>query len=411
MKQIRKSIYIIPVVVLLIACNVALPVPSATATVPTNTATDSPATIPTNLPLSTETVVPEDQDELVENDCVDILPTMPANFTVTGIVPLEDFQKRITTFLNLATGDESQIPKINEWIADYAVSPDRKTLAYKNYDSSAISLTLVDVLNSRTQTIFSDQSDYALYYWLNNEELMLGKNGQWVIFNPYTNQKEVFSISDFPDYDTYNQYNVWIGFNPKKTLAIYKNKGGNTSLLDVDTKQLMGEVSDAVQRPPVAAWTVDGNQAAIIGATQLGQYLSQSGDNIFEVGQDGQAIQLTHLAEQYGVGFNIHSLSWSPNSRYIAFWMRNSEISDWHLAVLDIVAKQVIDYCISTDPYASSGQVLLGVSAPIWSPDSKQIIVEHRTSDSNYVVLLDITQNIAFQIAQNTIPLGWMVAP
>jgi hypothetical protein len=49
------------------------------------------------------------------------------------------------------------------------------------------------------------------------------------------------------------------------------------------------------------------------------------------------------------------------------------------------------------------------VSAPLWSPDGKQIIVEHLTDDSKYVVLVDITKNIAFQIAQNAYPGGWML--
>ena len=395
-------------IILLTACE------SAPSTNPlANTVTVSPPATLTNPPLPTETITPESQSDLVEQNCVDVQTTIPTNATATGIVPLQDFQTQKTVFLNLATGDKSQIPNIEERIAAYAVSPDRKTLAYKTYVPSRISLTLTDALNSHKQTIFSGQADYALYYWLNNKDLLLGENDQWVIFNPFIKQEKGYSIGDFPDYDTYNQYNVWVGFDPQGTLAIYKNKGGNTSLLEVDNKQLLGEVADAVQRPPVAAWTLDGNLAAIVGATQVGQYRTQAGDNIFGVSRDGQMTQLTHLTENYGIGFVIYSLSWSSDSRYIAFWMRLPKTSEWQLAMLDTMTQKVTNYCISTDPYAttSPGFRLDLVSAPIWSLDSKQIIIESRSNNSSSVILVDMSQSIAFQIAQDSVPLGWMVAP
>lgn len=376
---------------------------------PTGTATILPSTTPTNLPQPAETITPEHQSALVEQNCVDVLPAMPANFTAVGIIPLENFQTRNVAFLNLATGDESQIPNIEEWIADYAVSPDRRTLAYKTYGTSRISLTLTDALNSHTQTIFSEQADYGLYYWLNNEELLLGKNDQWVIFNPYTMEEKSYTVDDFPDFNTDNFRNNFVVFDSTASRVVYKN--GYIFLLNMDSKEVVVQIPDEYDRAPLAVWTLDGHEAAIVGATQLGRYLGQSGDDIFGVTRDGLVTQLTRLTENYGMGFIIYSLSWSPDSHYIAFWMRFPKTSEWQLAVLDVLTQKVTNYCITTDPYASSGGVPLDVSAPIWSPDNQQIIVEHRTSDSNYVVLLDIAQNTAFQIAPNAVPLGWMVAP
>ncbi|MBI5352933.1 MAG: PD40 domain-containing protein [Chloroflexi bacterium] len=382
--------------------------PTAEEPSPTNT-----LMIPTPLLQPTEMATLPPQDDLIIQNCVNVLPNVPAGFITTGIVPLEDFQTWSTAFLELSTNDKSRIPNINGPIADYAISPDRKTLAYKTHLPSQFNLTLTDALNVHKQIIFSRQLDYALYYWLNNEELLLGKNNQWVVFNPYTKQERGYSLEDFPDYDTYNQFNVWVGLDPQETLAIYKNENNNTSLLNIVDKQLLAEIPDNIQRPPIASWTLDGKEAAIVGATQVGQYWSEAGDNIFGVGRDGQVTQLTNLAEHYGEGFNIYSLSWSPDSRYISFWMWYPGVSsnDWVLGVLDTSTKRVTDYCISTDPYATNdGRSLPGLSAPIWSPDGKQIIVEHRTNDSKYVVLLDIAQNVAFQIAQNSVPLGWMLS-
>jgi len=386
--------------------------PASEEPIPTNT-----LMIPTPLPQPTGVSTLAPQDDLTTQNCVNILPNVPANFKTTGIVPLEDFQTGNITFLELQTGDIGRIPNIKERIADYAISPDQKTLAYKTHiSSSRFDLTITDAFNGHKQIIFSRQADYALYYWLNNEELLLGKNNQWVVFNPYTKQERGYSLEDFPEYDTYNQYNVWVGFDPQEMLAIYKNGNNNTSLLKIVDKQLLAEIPDTYQRPPIASWTLDGSEAAIVGTTQVGQYWSEAGDNIFGVGRDGQVTQLTHLAEQYGIGFNIRSLRWSPNSRFIAFWMSypsmSAEIGPWVLAVLDTSTKKVTNYCISTDPYALSKNHSFrqGVPTPIWSPDGKQIIVEHRTSDSSYIVLLDIAQNVAFQIAQDSVPLGWMLS-
>ena len=408
MMSFKKIVGIVLILILFAGCTT---VASPTATPTLIPATIIPIQTPTKLFLPTETYTPESQIDLVTQNCVDILPSMPKDFVSKGIIPLEDFQTRNTAFLNLTNGAEGQIPNIDDGIVAYAVSPDQKTLAYKTYAQSGISLTLTDAINSHEHMIFSQQADYGLYYWLNNDELLLGKDGQQVIFNPYTREKYGYTIDDFPDFDTYNQYNIWVGFNPKATLAIYKNNGGNTSLLDIAQKRLLGEVRDAEQRAPIARWTLNGNQAAIVGAAQVGEHWVEAGDNIFSVSQDGQMAQLTHLAEHFGMSFGIYSLSWSPNSRYIAVWMWYSEVNNWQLAVLDMETKQVTDYCIETDPYASSGHALLKVSAPIWSPDGQQIIVEHRTDEGGYVVLLDITKDVAFLIAQNAVPLDWMAAP
>lgn len=405
--MLRKFMVFSIIATTLIGCTPIVNKPTVTQP-PINTAIIPPSTTPTKIVLTSTATLAPYSDSVIEN-CLDVLPSMPAGFNSIGIVPLEDFQTRSTAFLNLATGDTNQIPTIEKWIASYAISPDRKTLAYKTYDKSGISLMLTNALNSHKKIIFSRQADYALYYWLNNEELLLGKNNQWIIFNPYTKQETDYSIDDFLNFDTDNIRNDWVLFDPSVSRAIYKN--GDILLLDMDTKQIIAEIRDEYDRTPIAAWTLDGNEVAVIGATQLGQYLGQSGDDIFGISRDGQVTQLTHLTENYGIGFTIHSLSWSPDSRYIAFWMWHSEIPNWRLALLDMTTRKITDYCIETDPYASSGQVLREVSAPIWSPDGKQIIVEHRNNDSASVILLDVGQNIAFQIAQDKVPMGWMLTP
>ena len=49
--------------------------------------------------------------------------------------------------------------------------------------------------------------------------------------------------------------------------------------------------------------------------------------------------------------------------------------------------------------------------APIWSPDSQQfLVVDWYEKEHSRVVLVDIAQGFAAQIAEDMEPLGWMVS-
>jgi Tol biopolymer transport system component len=180
----------------------------------------------------------------------------------------------------------------------------------------------------------------------------------------------------------------------------------------VGSETVLAEIPDPTDRPPLAVWSPDGEQAAIVGGTQVGKFPSQVGDNLFAVNRHGKVTQLTHLAEQFGEGVNVHSLSWSPDSRHVAFWLwrPGMEPFQWGLAILDTTTGAITDYCISTNPYAANRAWWAGLSAPIWSPDSNQLVVEHWTDDAKDVILLDADQGIAYRLAQNMAPIGWMTS-
>ena len=400
--------FILTVILLLTVCSPATP-----ANLPMETATILPSAVPTNFSWPTETITPTPQADFITQNCLDVLPAAPTNFTTKGIIPLENHQTGNTVFLNLQNGDKTKTQVVEKHIDSYALSPDRRTLAYKIYAPTGISLTITDELNSHNQVVINGKSDFGLYAWLNNQQLLLTEYGNWVIFNPYTKQEKSYSTNDFPNYDTDNIRDDWVAIDPTVTRVVYKHT--NIFLVDIQSKQILAQVKDGFQRTPVVEWTIDGSKAAIVGTTAVGTTGTRMGDNIFVVDRDGQITQLTHLAEHYGVGFNIRSLSWSPDSRYIALWMNYHKTKQnaftWVLAIVNTATKAVVDYCVSTNPYVrTSPPITPAVSAPLWSPDGKQIIVEHLTDDSNYVVLVDLTQNIAFQIAQNAYPVGWMLS-
>jgi Tol biopolymer transport system component len=120
----------------------------------------------------------------------------------------------------------------------------------------------------------------------------------------------------------------------------------------------------------------------------------------------------------------MQAFSWSPDRQKIAIWLNitpEKRDSNMQLAVLELSTHQVTNYCIN----GSIAFNLSKESAPIWSPDGKQLLVVSDISNSpltgdvsdldvtyTYVdIVVDITNNTAMQIGENFTPDGWMKIP
>jgi Tol biopolymer transport system component len=121
--------------------------------------------------------------------------------------------------------------------------------------------------------------------------------------------------------------------------------------------------------------------------------------------------QLTHLTT-YFTSTYITLYTWSPDGRYIAFWVATNipadayVLDDMQLAVLDTVSQQVTLYCIKGN-IINPGVYPWGI---VWSPNSQQLMLENLLEQAPFV-LVDIAQNFAAQIADDLKPVGWMKAP
>jgi Tol biopolymer transport system component len=152
-------------------------------------------------------------------------------------------------------------------------------------------------------------------------------------------------------------------------------------------------------------WSPDGQQVFVSVISQINSANPGNEiDNLFSFGQDGQVRQLTNFNES-SMDVKIGTASISPNGGMIAFWLKlqPSSYKDQQLAVLDLATNRVTNYCIPGD------QISGGVSAPIWSPDSRYLAVENAyEANASKVILVDIVQGWAAQIAENLTPAGWM---
>lgn len=118
--------------------------------------------------------------------------------------------------------------------------------------------------------------------------------------------------------------------------------------------------------------------------------------------------QLTHLFDTFGFALPINTLSWSPDGDEIAFWLYDDHGNNT-LMVVDYETGDRVNYCIQNVAIASFPT---GVSAPIWSPDGKCLLVENRyAADKNKRLVVNISNNNAFPVAENTSPVDWVVSP
>jgi Tol biopolymer transport system component len=121
--------------------------------------------------------------------------------------------------------------------------------------------------------------------------------------------------------------------------------------------------------------------------------------------KNGQVRQFTHY-DTFGLILTIESLSWSPDGEKIAFWLYDGDGNNT-LMVADYATGQAVNYCVLN---VTETHFPVSVPAPIWSPDGKYLMVENRYAiDKNKLLVVDVSKNIAFPIAENANPVGWMI--
>jgi Tol biopolymer transport system component len=376
-----------------------------------------------------------------------VVTTFPPPATSEGIVILEDeaIQGEHTSFdvflLDMATGAKTKLAKQNESLADFAISPDRKRMAYERVRFDKPRGTIIDdhlviaTADGQVQkTIPWEKGWVGIPGWLDDERLVINMAGRdpdestankpatFLMLNPFTGERRILR-PDFPD--IYAEYPVidwerWSEtvYDPTLTRVVYLSSRDAYVLWDLESNRALATLSSQFLHPP--RWSPDGTQF-VVAANPDQQY--DIGFELFSISRDGQQITpLTNL-RAYSPA-DMWSYSWSPDGSRLAFWLSTDPQSvalGWNdyttqrLAVLDLTAQTVTDYCIPLDEY--TGDPLLGtipffasgVTSPIWSPNGQQLIVESRyAQDASRVILVDVVQGFAVQIAENMMPAGWM---
>jgi Tol biopolymer transport system component len=195
-------------------------------------------------------------------------------------------------------------------------------------------------------------------------------------------------------------------YSPDLTRIAYVGSNATRSetfiaIWDVDAKKELttvsrgAELSIAPEMRPV--WSSDSNKVII--QTFSGSFGNRE-RKLISIDKDGS------ILKEYLLNRDIAMMrySLSPDQRKLAFWSPDPssyQISNLRLLLIDLETGETNDFCIISPEL--SGE-------PVWSPESKHIVVELLMSDleNSEVVIIDLDKDIAVKIAENAKPIGWL---
>jgi hypothetical protein len=390
---------------------------------------------PTDTPVPTGTNTPRPTPEWMDYQCLDILPNLPNSQTLEGVLVFS--LNTLETYLDYGpTNPIKYFPKEEgDRLIYFRVSPDREYITYRQVGPVQPGMKeLVVIADANGQPIWSTTAPLSefLYYWFDNQRLLEWKlNGYALpditLVNPISGEQQELP-NDFP-YFIFDEENYWVSFpkfwsgpylifNPDMTQVVYPElvnheDGFLVTLWDLETNQPVVKVITQDTFGGMPIW-LPGGEKFLIGLRTDIEHIDFAND-FFLVSREGQIQQLTRFKDDYKTVNISHSYSLSPNGHLVAFWVavQPDSLEDDRLAVLDLETGLVTNYCIPGGPFANNA-ALDNSESPIWSPDSTQMLVVSRDPEDSSirrVILVDVAEGFAAQIATEVEPVGWMVAP
>jgi hypothetical protein len=185
------------------------------------------------------------------------------------------------------------------------------------------------------------------------------------------------------------------------------------SLYTIKSGQIIASIpsTDSFSREKYPVWSVDSTRFYVASSAEKDIHH----DDIYSMDIKGKLTRLTYLSESNNY-VDISRISISPNSEYLAFWLRLDEEKplEEYLAVLMINNGSIHNYCLRGN-INSTGTTCYNGYSPIWSADSKYIAITSCESQNDElgihtdIILLDINNNIYKKILQDYYLAGWIV--
>lgn len=369
-------------------------------------------------------------------NCLTIAEKPPVDAKLNGVIVLFDPQSLRSSLLNLVTGSLQSLYTPTEYWRDLVVSTDGLRMAAKRvqFDKPGgrqiADQLVVMAADGKLLKAISFPNDYWILgpTWLDDQRLLVQlaaldpaenadlKAASLLVINPFTGERRTLR-PNFPDiYDQPYVYN-WHGwgetaYDPTLTRVVYPRNGTPQGipyvLWDVQKHVALAAFYDG--GGPVPRWSPDGTHFAV-ASPLLGK---QTGFELYLFDRDGrQTAPLTNFSPYYrGLG-DIGDLSWSPDGRYIAFWLSTASVKQTpeHLAILDMTTDRVTDYCVPGTSETSRASDSHDISI-VWSPNSQQLVVRYQPDEnSSHTTLVDIVRGYAVQISDRLEPVGWLATP
>jgi hypothetical protein len=407
--------------------------------IPVSTITTAPTIPSTGIPAISPT--PQSITPRMQQKCLQTLSTLPPEKSYDGTIIF--FGKFISgegktflhdhyevSFFNLKTRQTVNLQNYKTW--DIAVSPDHKKYALLDVNDYLVKVFTGD--GRPINTISRGEEPYLIDRWLDDQtiQLTIAKGyltyyfGRYfppndiVIANPFTNKQKMIP-STYSDIDrssgtfwnggSMTEYDSTLSRVIYPSLAIdhdyYGNRGWGYVLWDTVHKEKLAQVvTNYFYVPP--KWSPDYSKFLI----------GSEGEGVYAVTRDGKVKQMIHFRDtqdkQPQPLYAPQKYNWSPDGRYVAFWLLSSgpdqsESGSGTLVILDMNTGETIDTCIS----AGFVEILRfnKLSAPVWSPDGKELVINANIQENgNFDTLfVDLEDGNETKIGENLLPIGWLI--
>jgi hypothetical protein len=380
--------------------------------------TQLPATIPplpTKTPIATSTQTPV---TLAENHCFEILPELPSEGSLPGILVLSK-----TDGLSLLDFSQHTRRDISGSIQGIGISPNRKWLSYTLTAGDASQKIVVESADGLIQAEVSSRQGWLILdkvLWLDNErlwfpvfpEIQREQVAPTLILNPFSGEQKQLP-SEYPGIKRnplgfatspglHFEYSSVV-YDASLHLAIYpeySDRGWYITLWDRQSEKALLKIPEGGMYRNLPMWLPDGSRFVVVARRNWDRPREW-----LEVSQTGELRQLTHFEDSHP-DFEIGQYaSLSPDGRYLAFGLSLTEDGGGNpnkeLLVLNRETLEIFGTCMSFD-----------YPAPVWSPDSQYLSVRTRdsTNKPSDIVVLDIGQGWAANISEEpgTNPMGWL---
>ncbi len=312
------------------------------------------------------------QIEDADNPIVEICPSQgivprSSTFEPGGII-LTTFDKLDLWVYDIDNNRRYPLPDSHPCGANCRLSPDARWITYHNPTTRTFDIMR---LNGTDRRPFVDIATEV--HWWDSETLLVWTPGHEAYLRPIDTDER-----------TYLNTQGAISIQPGGVWGVVLEQQGDSflrKLVYLDSQSPREDIILGEDLPYFNAHTWSNQGWLAYVAPVVDSTSGYIGGEIFGIHPEQQAVpqQWTHFNEVYGAvrinGYTINELSWSPNGRYIAFWVMEllgpnpeTDAGNAVIHILDTVSGEIRRYCgFATLDHTPNPPRLA------WSPDSTHI--------------------------------------
>lgn len=400
--------------------------PTPLGVLPTNTETITP--LPTKQPAQSHpptvtTIPPTPTYFTYKRDCLSIVPILEMTDMIGGLILSEAIpneQRENVVLMNLSNntimrmfGENDKVNGIrvspnNTWITYALITSDQTAETYKLAFRNMVTSDIVEIPWDDSWSLS------GIIGWNNQQDILIEMNAQdtnsVVRLNLFTREASSIPII-FPNQVVKGQHrNLFLAkYNPSFDYVIYPSSlAGEDGYLLINT--ITSEKISFIPSPTLVTfssptWNYSGNKFLVSQKTLSENYTFE----LVYGTVTGEITQITNLSNVIDA-FYISDIIWSPNDNYVALVI--NEVTDINnqlqrLLILDMVNKEILDFCININYLNWQGE-FLDNNSPVWSPDGKMLVAEEQFDfGENKLIFINLSK-MKVAIMEDKKILGWV---